>query len=294
MTDAHIHTHAHTHTHHRSLITIKDAGNSWSGLETMVNGIIRTALFIIASISFIILSWLILIPDELIRSRIEGAFNNKGFNITINGIRKTPLFGIKADSLIIWIDKKEVIRITEPSAVFNPLYLFKEGLMLPIKGRIRDGEVHGGLNPPNALSLNIIRVSLDSISYLKDIGFRGDGHISGKINLMDGVMDIRFEMPDLNIISTGVFPFPFAHTFHSLHGAIKIDGSNIIIESIGLDGEKGYARVKGNIRGDDIRLSLEFMPNYDRLTPIELMLINKYQVSPGYYVIPINNLLPAS
>lgn len=260
-----------------------------------MTGIIKTLLFVIAFILFIILSWLIVIPDDLVRSKIEESFSSSArFNVSIKGLKKTPLFGIKADGLTIEMDKKEIIDIREPEARFNPLYLLKDGLSLSIRGKIDNGEVNGRLNLPDGLYLNINGIGLDSISYLKDTGFRGDGHLSGMINLKGNIINIIFEVSDLNIISTGEIFFPFADTFHRIQGAINIDGNNININSIGLEGEKGYARISGDIIKNDMRLSLELMPYHERLTQVELMLINKYEVSPGYYVIPLNNLLPAS
>ena len=39
-------------------------------------------------------------------------------------------------------------------------------------------------------------------------------------------------------------------------------------------------------------LLLELMPDTDQLDTMELMLIGKYIVSPGYYVIPIKRAMP--
>jgi len=36
-----------------------------------------------------------------------------------------------------------------------------------------------------------------------------------------------------------------------------------------------------------MNLKLELMPDQDKLSDIESMLIGKYQVSPGYYAIPV-------
>ncbi len=256
--------------------------------------IIKTSYLVTAAILFIVLTWLIVIPDDLIRSKIEDSISDSighGFNASINGLRKTLFFSIHADSLVIKIAEKEIIKISGLTMRFNPLYLFKKRLRLYVNGKVGDGEVYGDLIPPEKGILNINRVELNAITYLNHMGFKGNGHLSGDIHLKDNNIYIKFEMPDLNIINPGDFFFPLADTFHGARGAMTIHGDMIGIDSIGLEGEKGYARIKGNINEKTVNLTLELMPYPDRLTQVESMLISKYQVSPGYYVIPLKGKL---
>ena len=72
---------------------------------------------------------------------------------------------------------------------------------------------------------------------------------------------------------------------------LHLQANTIKIPSISLEGDKGYARIKGDITDGFMNLILELMPSTDELQPIESMLISKYQISPGYYVIPIEGPL---
>lgn len=250
--------------------------------------IIKTLCIISAAILFIILTWLIMIPDDLIKIKIEDSISDSRFNASINNLRKTPFFAIRADSLVIKTDGKEVIKIDKLTVRFNPLYLFKKRLRFSVNGKIGDGEVYGDFELPEKGILNVNKVGLGAITYLNYIDFKGTGNLSANIYLKEDSVYIKFGIPDLNIIDTGTLFFPLADTFHRIQGAITLQGNSININAIGLEGEKGYARIKGDTKEDVINLTLELMPYPDKLTPIESMLISNYQVSPGYYVIPIN------
>jgi len=259
-----------------------------------MRGLTKTMTIITGVVLSIIISWIIVIPDDVIRSMIEGVTTDTAMlHISVDGLRKTPLFGIKADTLIIKIQDVKIVDIAQPSARLNLMALFKRKFSLSLRGRIKDGEVHGRFDAPSSLAVDVKEVEVDSIPYLKERGFKVRGHLSGSIRIIDNAVNIMFEVPDLDIISTGSISIPFADTFQDIQGVINIKDERININSISLEGKKGYARIKGDITGKNPSLLLELMPYQERLTPTERMLMDRYQVSPGYYVIPINNLLPA-
>ena len=70
-----------------------------------------------------------------------------------------------------------------------------------------------------------------------------------------------------------------------------LNGNDLQVDSISLEGEKGFARLKGKINNGLADMTLELMPLKDSLNTLESMLIGKYIVSPGFYEIPINGPL---
>ncbi len=98
---------------------------------------------------------------------------------------------------------------------------------------------------------------------------------------------LQFEIPDLDIAESALSVIPFLNTFHKIQGALSIKNNIITFDSVSLEGEKGYARLKGRITNGYMNLSLEVMPEAGKLTSLEEMLIGKYIVSPGYYVVPL-------
>jgi type II secretion system protein N len=258
--------------------------------------IIKALYLVTVTILFIILTWMIVIPDDLISSGIEDTISDSlegRLGISISGLTKTPLFVIHINTIMITMDGQELIEIRRVTSRLKPLSLLRKKLHFSVNGRIGRGTIAGYLTLPlftqtgHTGILNISRIELNSIPYLKNIDFEGDGHLSAVIHLNERNTLIKFNLSDLNITNLGILTFPLVETFHDIQGAITIHGKRIEIRSLGLKGEKGYARLKGYINGDKLNLTLELMPYPDKLTQVENMLINKYQVSPGYYEIPI-------
>jgi hypothetical protein len=101
---------------------------------------------------------------------------------------------------------------------------------------------------------------------------------------------VTFKIPDLSIHESEIV-IPLIETFHRIQGSFSITSNRIELESVSLEGDKGYARLKGNITNGVARLKLEIMPEAARLSSLETMLITKYFVSPGYYVVPLEGSL---
>ncbi len=243
---------------------------------------------------FIILLWLFAVPNNLIKEKIEDSISNSGranISASIEGLRKGPFFTLYADSLDIKIDKKPALKITAFSSRFNPLYLIKKQLAFSIRGKLGTGNINGSFKLPEGGNMQITRAELNAIPYLKNISIKSDGHVSADFTLKDNAMWILFEIPDLHIQDSTVLMFPLIKSFHKIQGVVSLKGNTIKVKSVSLEGEKGYARIKGEITNGFMNLILELMPDTNKLKPLESMFIGKYVVSPGYYVIPIRGKL---
>ena len=252
---------------------------------------LRNPLFLIISIPvFILLLWLIALPDSVIKTTIENSISNNGrlnINPSIKGLRKGLLFTVYADSLELKIDKKTALIITDISGRINPLYLLKKLVAFSIRGKIGTGNIKGFFKLPESGSLKIDKAEFSSIPYLASAGLQGKGLISARLNFKNNIIDAVFEIPDADIhSSTMAIPMPIS-SFRKIQGALQLQGNTIKITSISLDSDKGYARIKGEVINGTMDLGLELMPSAGKLEPIESILISKYQISPGYYIIPI-------
>jgi len=266
-------------------------------------GMIRTLYILIVIIGSLMLMWLIAIPDEVIEAGIKGALSvplEEGFKVSIEGVRKGPFFTIHMDSIRIEKDGEEIIEIRAIVSRPDSIDPFKGRLRLSFTGQIGDASITGKMVLPlfreavRSGIFNIDGLKIDSIPYLLNKGIEGDGHLSAVIRLKGGEMDIDFSIPDLQVRDPGIIDLPLLETFHELQGTIAIRSGRIEIGSIGLEGEKGYARLKGQIMGERVDLELELMPYPERLTEVEAMLISRYEVSPGYYRIPVRGVFKKS
>lgn len=240
------------------------------------------------------LLWFFAIPDYLIKDTIEGfisTMENSGVKVSIEKMRKGFFFIISADTLDIKIGKDHAFKIENISSRINPLYLLKKQLAFSVRGKIGRGVINGSFKLPEGGDIYITNVELDAIPYLASIGIKGDGIISGSINLKKHTSDIIFKVHNCNIKSLTInLPISLS-SFNKMQGGLSLRENIITVNSVSLEGEKGYARLKGSVinKGKDkfMDMTLELMPTTTELKTPELMLINKYQVSPGYYVIPI-------
>jgi len=265
---------------------------------------LRNFLYLAIAIPvFIILVWYFVLPSSLIQTKIEDTISNKGrlnINASINGFRKGPFFTVYAESLELKIDKTPALRITDISCRINPLYLLKRQVAFSIRAKIGTGDVEGFFRLPVRLgesdeaetgSLKIDKAEISAIPYLNSVGLDGSGLISANLNLKNNVIDVIFKIPDADIQGSVMgMPLPIS-SFHKIQGALLLKENTIKITSINLEGDKGYARIKGNVTGRFMNLTLELMPTAGELNSIESTLISKYQISPGYYVIPIKGPL---
>ena len=256
---------------------------------------IRNILYVIAGIPvFIILLWVFAIPGNLIEERIEDAVamsGNSNMSLSISGLKKGIFFALYADSLNLKIDNKPALNITGFAGSFSPRYLARGQIAFRITGKIGTGNLDGIIKLPRKGSIKIDRAELSAIPYLTQFGINIDGNVYADIDINNDIVTITFEVPDLNIDDTGSV-FPLLNTFRKLQGALSIKGNTIKIDSISLEGGKGFARLKGDITNGVMNLSLELMPDTRKLNVMESMLIGKYIVSPGYYIVPVKGPLP--
>jgi type II secretion system protein N len=243
---------------------------------------------------FLILIWLLAVPGSLIETQIENALQQSGessMSLSVHGLKKGVFFTIYADSLDLHIDNRPAMQLTVFSGKFSPRHLAGGHLAFNLEGNIGTGDVSGTVKLPMDGNISIKNAELNAIPYLARFGIDINGNLSSNINIKNDYVHVVFNIPDLSIGDSESSVIPILNTFRTMQGALLIRGNNIKFDSVSLEGEKGYARLKGNITNGIMNLALELMPLTGKLNTLESMLIGKYIVSPGYYIIPIKGPL---
>lgn len=252
---------------------------------------LRNILFLAAVTTILLIcTWYIAIPDDLIRAQIDDAVSSlpqRGIRFDADVIKKGPFFTLHAENISLTSHELHILHITELEAQINPVYAFRKQIAASIEGRMGSGSISGYVMIPGDVHLRIDGASLDAIPYLTNIGIVGTGSLSGSFLKKDDTTTVVFEVPNLQILKYKDKTSPLLSTFHSLQGVLRINNETIHVDSIGIEGDKGYVRINGDISGGDANLLMELMPSSGALSPTELMLIEKYQRSPGHYVIPL-------
>ena len=253
---------------------------------------LKKLLYLIIAIPFlIILIWLFAVPTSLIHERIIDAIAGpagSNVEVTISDLKKGVLLSLHADKVEVKSNSVSALTLNNLSAHISPHHLFQGRPAILLKGNVGDGDLRAVLFLSREGSMKIENASIDAITYLDHYGISGKGNIFSEttFNLENESADISLEIPDLDL-NESVQVIPFADSLKKIQGRLLVKGNRIEVNSFSLEGAKGYARLEGLINNGHMNLKLEVMPQLDKLTPLESMLIGKYIVSPGYYVIPI-------
>ena len=240
--------------------------------------------------------WMIAIPEEVILNLIGASVSGSGMRVECTGFRKDPFFGFRADSLSLRKGERELIAAGNLSGRINVFSLVKLRLPLTFSGRIGDGTISGTaelLRKDHELSLTVKDVNTDAVPFVGLFGIKGNAVLTGSMLLRNGHGGIRFDLKDLKDMngSFGTVSIPLGD-FRSGQGALEVSPDRVRITSFTLEGPDIYARVKGDAANGRLNLTLEVMPEkafIDR--NLMLGLLERYQVSPGHYVIPLTNQL---
>jgi len=256
----------------------------------------RSILYIILGIPvFLSLLWLFAVPTDLIQERIEGAIASSGngaMSLSVTGLRKGPFMDLSADNLTLVLDQKPALEIENFKLTLALRQLFDFRFAVAVNGEMGGGRVHGTVKLPVDGTIDIERAELNRIPYLKRTGLEVHGTLSSRLVLKGDSVRAEFQIPDLSIPESTVSVVPLLSSFRTMQGSLFLTGNNLEITSVSLEGDKGYARLKGAITDGIMNLSLELMPEGSKLNAMESMIIGKYIVSPGYYLVPIRGQIP--
>lgn len=256
---------------------------------------IRIFLLVTASIPFIaVLLWYFSVPSSLINKRIEESISESagsGVRAEITGLSKGPFFDIHIESMAVYEKENRAFDITDVSARINPVYLYKKNIVLKMEGSIGKGKINGELRLPEGGVIKTEGIALDSVAYLKSLGINAKGILSSETVLSGNSSETRFTVEELDLKETPFAIIPLINSFRQVKGLVNASKDKITVTSLSFDGDKGYARAKGDIVRGNLNIVVELMPESGRLEEFEKMMLRQYESSPGLYVFPYNGRL---
>jgi len=259
---------------------------------------LKKLLFILAVIPLVFWGIWLSFPSASIQSIIENSLNEK-FTLELQGLKKGLFYNLNVDTLLLKNKDRELFIIRDIRCRINPLPLFMLRLDASVGGNIGKGGISGMI----ALSrkrvqadLGFEEVDLKEVTLFKDLGIRGEGTISGMFTMSDDKGHAEFFAEDAHFetaeFSGVIVPL---NLFNTAKGAFDITGNIIQVLSLSLEGRDIHARLKGIIKGTDMDLRIELMPEKSFLeNPFLLVELEKYMISPGYYVVPVQGNLTFS
>jgi len=227
-----------------------------------------------------------------VQSLIGGSIRDGKLEIEIKGLKKGLFYNLSVERLILRSSGEEQVSLDNIHARINPLTLVLLRLNLYFNGGIEGGTISGHMNLARnemRMDVNVKEADIREIPLFKIAGLQGTGTISGRFTMINGTGHVEFFTEDASfepaIFSGITVPLNF---FHSVRGSFDIKGNIINVLSVALEGKNIFARLKGIIKDGFMDLDMELMPGISFIeNPLFVYGIEKYKVSPGYYLIPV-------
>jgi type II secretion system protein N len=239
--------------------------------------------------------WLVF-PKNVMQSIIEDSLSSDKLTTEIEDFRKGLFYTLHAGKLTLLFSKGEKISLDNIIGNVNPLNLIFLRLNISFNGNIGEGAVSGHIKfikKRTQMEIKIQNTEIEDMPMFQTLGVTGKGKASGTFSMQNNTGHVEFDVKDAQFeqanFSSVTVPLQF---FHSMRGSVDIKGKIKDIVSIALEGKDIRARMKGSIRDSFMDAAMEVMPGLSFVeNPIFTGQLEKYKVSPGYYVIPVKGTI---
>ncbi|MGD1076481.1 MAG: type II secretion system protein GspN [Thermodesulfovibrionales bacterium] len=261
-------------------------------------------------------SWFIVMPEPFLINLIENALTSENVYLKTEGFRKGFFYSVTVEKILLMkrgdLKRNEtgvpglsvassqadvpLVILNDVTGKVDLLSVARLNPQLDFESHLQGGRVTGevDLAGKGAVAMKGNDISIEAIPFLDLIGIRGRGDLSGTFRSGNGQGEITFSVMNAKLKNTsfeGVF-LPL-EVFHTVYGLVTLRDGTVDVRSFTLQGDGVYARVKGNATGRKLNMDVELMMDSTfQATPILQALVRQYQVSPGYYVIPLKVALP--
>jgi len=244
-----------------------------------------------AALAIIIGLWLIVLPEDLILSRINATLKTDNLSLEIPGFQKGPFFTFHAPMLRLKKGDTVLLTIGSLTGSINPLSLVLMRLPLSFSGNMGGGTMEGHidlLHWHDRFAIAIDKAGIGQSALLSTLGLSGNGVLSGSVIALEKCFELKFEIREAHFTGA-VYGLPIPpDLFHTVRGLIRASGNDLGIDSLWMEGQGLNARLKGTLKGRQADLTLEIMKDSSFVDRSQLLqLLERYKVSPGYYVVPV-------
>ncbi len=241
--------------------------------------------------------WSIAVPQRLLSGLITRSFQGSPVGISIVNLQKGHFYDVSIGQIVLKKAGTTILSVDNSYGRLSFVSLLKLRPGIIFRGDIAGGKVRGTLcfsRAGRSLEVVLKNAHLEEVPFFAHAGLDGRGVISGEYHAENNAGNLEFTVDDAAIkpASLGGVPVPL-NMFTKARGAMETKGRTIRIISFAMEGKGIYARIKGDVTGRMLNLTMEIMPDA-ALEGQDLMfsMIRRYEVSPGHYSIPVRGTIP--
>jgi len=261
----------------------------------------KNILFAISALLILALSvWIIAIPERMILELTNNVLSEKGFHIISDGFKKGLFYNFSAQKILLnktsgGDAEQPLFTCDNVKGSINLISMFKLAPALVFKCSVNNGTVTGDirLTGTHDFTSEGQGVNFKGIHLLEHYGISGDGRLSWNMRLLKETGEITFSIVDAKLQGISAMSFLPLNLFQDIKGMLLIGNDAVEVRSLALKGDGIYSRIRGTVSADTLVLTMELMMNSQlKVDSLTLKALESYRVSPGYYVIPLNQKLP--
>jgi type II secretion system protein N len=241
--------------------------------------------------------WIIAVPESLLTNLVEGAMHDGNLRLRVSEMHKGLFYDFSCGSITLTKNSNPLLSVENIEGRINPLSLLLLKLNVLFNGDLSGGRVNGSIDlfrGKSHVTAAIRDAELEYIPFFAILGIEGQGILSGDINIRNAKGTVTFAVAaaQFNPATFGGVAVPL-DVFEQGRGALTVDGNALHIQSFALEGKGIYARLRGDITGGRMSLTMELMPEKTfKDQNLVFLMLRRYEVSPGYYSIPLTGPLP--
>jgi type II secretion system protein N len=237
-------------------------------------------------------SWFVVFPERTLLSLVSNSLSGSGLALDVAGFRKGFLYDFTTEKATLKKSDRALLTAKDLSCRLDIPSLLLLKPVIRCSGDIAGGRVDGSvglLSSSGPVKVRVAGARLEELPFFSLLGIDGSGLVSGRLNIEEGRGNILVALTDIHLhpASFGGIRIPL-DVFSDGTGALEVDGPTLRVTSFSLEGKGIYARVRGSINGNMLKLKMELMPekSFVEANPL-FRLLGTYRDSPGHYSIPI-------
>jgi type II secretion system protein N len=220
--------------------------------------------------------------------------------VEVANLRKGLFYNFESPGITLKNESGDVLLSLDHFAGrMNPWPLVRRELAVSFQGSRDGGSMKGEANLSRKkvkIQARLDSLPLGELPSLRAVGLEAQGILNGGLRFEDRRGELRFSIRDLRLKGGSLLGLVMpVDLFSRANGAVIIDGNRRLLSSVSLEGRGIYARVKGEVADRTMDLQIEIMPDSSLLAekPSSFSVMERFKVSPGYYVIPLKTRLPS-